>query len=58
MEEIGKRLGIVGNCVGRFWKRWEVVEGWGGGEGWGVIATNALRLMCAYIAIFGNVKYI
>lgn len=27
------RLGIIGNCVGRFWEWWEVVvdgEGWGG----------------------------
>ena len=47
----------IGNRVGRNWEdlerggKWWRVEG--EGLGWSVvIATNALRLTCAYIAIF------
>ena len=48
---MGIGLESIGNCVGRFWKWWRVGEG--RGFGWSVvIATNALRLMCAYISLF------
>ena len=47
-EEVWKEL----ESDGRFWKWWRV-EVWGGGVVEGVvIATNAFRLTCAYIAIF------